>query len=583
MREREDSFTGRLWQIPEPEDHEPIPGTPYPDFLTKLLRRRGIHDAAAAKRYLFDSPHVLPEAGLLPDAAKAIKRIAAAVATQEKVAIYGDFDVDGITSSTILSEAVAAVGGDVRPYIPDRFVEGYGLNRGALQGLRDDGVGLVITADCGISAREEVEFASEIGLDVVILDHHSVPDETPDALATVNPKLPDSEYPFDEMSTGGLAYRMAHLLLAHFGVAAGEERWLDLAAMSTVADVVPLVEDNRLLVSNGLAAMRQSERPGLQALIEVAGLWNQELDTDSIAFGLAPRINAAGRLDHALRAVELLSERDPDRALEQAQELDRLNLQRRRLTLEAMERAASQLELSDADAPITMVGDPEIPAGIVGLVAGRLAEERRRPAVVWEAGPEFCRASCRSIAEFDIAAALRGCDDLLEKHGGHHMAAGFTVRTSNLAALKERLLAIAGEELAGLVLRPRIEVDGQVPLSRVSGSQVGWLQRMAPFGAGNPVPMFVSTGVSLLEADRVGEGRDHLRMRLRDGSQVWRAIGFRLGKTPVKQGDVVDLVWSLKRNGDRGMELEVHDLAPPAGVAGTNPARVAEGSATARR
>ena len=581
MRERDDSFTGRLWRIPEPDDHEPIPGTPYPDFVTKLLRRRGIDDAAAAKRYLFDSPHLLPDAALLPGAPAAIERIAAAVSAREPVAIYGDFDVDGITSSTILTEAVAAVGGDVRPYIPDRFVEGYGLNRAALQSLRDDGVGLVITADCGISSVAEVEFASEIGLDVVILDHHSVPDETPDAVATVNPKLPDSEYPFDDMSTGGLAYRIAHLLLEHFHVAASEERWLDLAAMSTVADVVPLVEDNRWLVSNGLAAMQQSERPGLRALIDVAGLWNQELDADSIAFGLAPRINAAGRLDHALRAVELLSERDPDRAVEHAQALDQLNLKRRRLTLEAMERTAEQLESRDPDAPITLVGDREIPAGIVGLVAGRLAEERHRPAVVWEEGPEFCRASCRSIPEFDMAAALRRCDDLLEKHGGHHMAAGFTVRTENITALKERLYEIASEELAGVVLRPRIEVDGQVPLGRVSGSQVDWLQRMAPFGAGNPPPMFVSTGVSLLEADRVGEDGDHLRVRLRHGGQTWRGIGFRLGKTPVKKGDVVDLVWSLKRNGDYGMELEVHDLAPPASVSGGRPGRGAGESVSA--
>ncbi len=231
-----------------------------------------------------------------------------------------------------------------------------------------------------------------------------------------------------------------------------------------------------------------------------------------------------------------------------------------------MDRAATQLEVSDSEAPITMVGDPNIPAGIVGLVAGRLAEERCRPAVVWEEGPEFCRASCRSVAEFDMAAALRDCADLLEKHGGHHMAAGFTVRTTNLPALKKRLLTIAGENLAGLVLRPRIEVDGQVALDRVSKSQVTWLQRMEPFGAGNPAPMFVSTGVSLIEAERVGDGGDHLRMRLRDRSQSWRAIGFRLGRTPVQQGDVVDLIWSLKRNGDRGVELEVHDLAPTVAV-----------------
>ncbi|HJN92992.1 MAG TPA: DHH family phosphoesterase, partial [Dehalococcoidia bacterium] len=234
MRVRNDSFTDRLWHIPEPNDHDPIPDTPYPNFVTKLLRRRGVQNAEEAGTYLFDTPFELPDANLLPSIETALARIEQAVRDDETIAVYGDFDVDGVTSSTILTEAIRAVGGRVSPYIPDRFTEGYGLNRSALQMLRERGVTLVITADCGITAIPEVTFAREIGEDVIILDHHSVPDETPDACATVNPKMPGSAYPFDEMSTGGLAYRMAHLLVERYGVAVDSDRWLDLAALSTV-------------------------------------------------------------------------------------------------------------------------------------------------------------------------------------------------------------------------------------------------------------------------------------------------------------------------------------------------------------
>jgi single-stranded-DNA-specific exonuclease len=563
VRVRNDSFTGRLWHIPEATDHDPIADTPYPDFVTKLLRRRGVQSADEARTYLFDTPYELPDAMLLPSIETALERIEQAVRDDETIAIYGDFDVDGVTSSTILTEAIRAIGGRVSPYIPDRFTEGYGLNRPALQTLHDRGVSLVITADCGITSIPEVTFAQEIGEDVIILDHHSVPDETPDAYATVNPKMPESAYPFDEMSTGGLAYRVAHLLADRAGLSVDADKWLDLAALSTVADVVPLVADNRWIVAEGLRAIRETPRAGLQALLDVSGLWDQELDTDSIAFGLAPRINAAGRLEHALLAVELLMETEPDRAKERAQELDRLNLKRRQLTLEAMERGEEQLALEPPDFPITFIGDPEIPAGIVGLVAGRMAESRHRPAIVYEEGPEFCRASCRSILEFDIAAALRSCDDLLVKHGGHAMAAGFTVRHENLAALRQRLASEAESKLATITLQPRIEVDAQVPLARVSASQVSWLQRLGPFGAGNPAPTFVSTSVQVAEARRVGADKSHLRLRLRDGDRVWAGIGFRLGHAAVETGARVDVVWSLKRNGDYGgVELEVKDLAP---------------------
>lgn len=564
VRTRTDSYLGRVWMIADPGDHQPIPGTPYPDFVTKLLRRRGVETATEALEYLFDAPPTATSPFQLPDAEAALDRIERAVRADESIAVYGDFDVDGITATAILTEAIRAVGGRVTPFIPDRFTEGYGIHKSALRELhQQQGATLIITADCGISAVDEVAYANELGQDVVIIDHHSIPDRLPDAHATVNPKLDGDRNPFKDLSTGGLAYKLAPALLDRFDRHADPEQWLDLATLSTVADVVPLRRENRRLVHDGLAAIRRTTRPGLRALLSVAGLWDSELDTDSIGYSLAPRINAAGRLDHAKRALALLLETEPLRAEERAQELDRLNLERRRMTLRAMERAEEKLAQELPDFPITFVGAADIPSGIVGLVAGRLAEQRHRPAFIFEEGPEFSRASCRSIAEFDIAAALRRCEDLLVRHGGHAMAAGFTTRTRDLPALKERLAQQAKEQLAQVDLRPRITIDAQAPLDRVEASQVSWLQRLAPFGEGNPAPTFVSRDVVISEARRVGAENAHLRLTLRSGSRTWPGIGFGLGPVPCVTGDHADVVWSLKRNGMNGtIELEVKDLAP---------------------
>ena len=472
-RERHDSYRGRRWVIPEPDELTPIPDTPYPAWLTSLLRRRGVTDADAAQAFLFDAPPPAPDATQLPDVGPALDRIERAVRRGETIAVFGDFDVDGVTATAILTEALRMVGAKVEPYIPDRFQEGYGLNTAALTHLRRErDATLVITADLGITAIPEVEFAGDLGQDVIIVDHHSVPAETPDACATINPRVPGSPYGFAELSTGGLAYRVAPLILDRFGKRADPSHWLDLATLSTVADVVPLEGENRALVRDGLVAIRETRRPGLRALLDVAGMWEGDIDTDGIAFGLAPRINAAGRLAHARLSLELLTETDPDRARPAAQELDRLNLQRRQMTADAMQRASDALAAQDdhADAPLTFVQDPAIPQGIVGLVAGRLAEERHRPAVVCEEGPELARASCRSIPEFDIAQALRDRGHLFVKHGGHAMAAGFTARTPDLAAIRDSLTELAGERLADVALHPRLRVDGQIPLDRLAGA-----------------------------------------------------------------------------------------------------------------
>ena len=569
VRIRTDSARGRRWIIPEPHEHCPIPNTAYPDFVTKLLRRRGIESADEAAQFLFDTPAARPDPLLLPGAPAALDRIERAIVGNEGIAVYGDFDVDGVTSSVILTEAIRALGGRVTPYIPDRFTEGYGVHRDALTRLRrDHGISLVITVDCGLSSWAEVDDANAQGQDVIVVDHHTIPDRLPAAHAIVHPGLGEGTYPYRELSAGGLAYRLAPAMMERFGRAVEPDRWLDLATLSTVADVVPLTGENRWIVRDGLNAIRHTSRAGLRALLDVATLGSKALDVEAIAFALAPRLNAAGRLEHAMRAFDLLIETDPDRAADQAAALDRLNLRRRQMTLDAMERANALLANEEPDAPLTFLGDAAIPQGITGLVAGRMAEERYRPAVIYEEGPEFIRASCRSIPEFDVAEALRDCADLLERYGGHRAAAGFTARTSVIPELKERLAAIAGERLSQVPLQPQIVVDGQVPLASLQGTQVAWLARLAPFGAGNPAPTFVSANVGLADARRVGNGGEHLRLTLRDGDAIWPGIGFRLGKCPAAVGDRVDVVWSLRHAGLSGgneMELEIQDLAPASG------------------
>ena len=589
VRVRSDSYSGRLWLIPEPADHTPIPDTPYPPFVTRLLHRRAVYTAEDARRFLFEIEEPPPDATLLPGAPAALDRLEAAIRRDESIAVYGDFDVDGVTAAVILTEAIRGLGGRVTPYIPDRFREGYGVHTEALQRLHaQHGVTLVITADCGMSAAAEIDAARGLGMDTVVVDHHSAPDRLPDAVALVNPQLPDSRYPNRDLASGAIAYRLAPTLWERFGRSVERDRWVDLAALSTVADVAPLRGENRWIVRAGLEAMQHSDRPGLRALLDVAGLSQTSLGADSIAFGLAPRLNAAGRLDSAMLAFQCLIEEQPDRAGELAARLDRLNRERRRLTEQALACATDRLRSEDPDSPLTFVGAPELPSGVLGLVAGRLREDRYRPTVIYTEEPDthgahrgratarpqkitharpdqvWCRASCRSIPEFDIAAALRACADLLERHGGHSAAAGFTARGENMPALKARLIALAAEQLAGVPLRPRLDLDAQVPLQALHRGHTAWLERLAPFGEANPAPTFLSPGLTVVDCSRVGADQAHLRLTLRAGDACWPGIAFRQGGAPCRPGDRVDAVWTLQRNPrDGALELEVLDLAPP--------------------
>ncbi|MDO8617072.1 MAG: single-stranded-DNA-specific exonuclease RecJ [Dehalococcoidia bacterium] len=565
----------RRWQLRGRVPEGDLASAPYPPLVRHLLWHRGVRTADQARAFV-DAAPVDYDPLLLPDARPALERLRRAVQEGELVAVYGDFDVDGVTASAILIEALRGLGAAVTHHIPDRFAEGYGVNIPAIDELASVGTALIVTADCGTSSAAEIEHAAGLGVDVIVVDHHTVPPQLPQAVAIVNPKREGNEYPDPELATGGLAFKLMTALYELLGRAWQPERYLDLVALSTVCDVVPLRDENRSLVQRGLAALARTQRAGLRALCEASGIDPQRLDADSIGYALGPRLNAAGRLAHAGLALELLLETDASRAGERARELTALNQQRQQATAAAVALAQELLSAEEAGLPLIFVGHRDIPSGIVGLVAARLAEERYRPAVVYELGDETSRASCRSIPEFDITGALRRCPELMLRFGGHRAAAGFTARNEMLPPLREALLSHAGACLSGLDLAPLIDIDAAIPLHRVTGRLIQSLMRLAPFGQDNPEPTFLSRDLEVADARAVGSEGTHLRLRLRDGRVTWPAIAFGHGALDVRPGQRLDVVYSFSpdRGTDGGLELRVKDVAPS-----TAPAPAAAGMA----
>jgi single-stranded-DNA-specific exonuclease len=397
---------------------------------------------------------------------------------------------------------------------------------------------------------------------VIVIDHHTVPEKLPDAVALVNPKRPDSEYPERELSSGGLAFRVMKALHDAMSRRFDEARYLDLVALSTVCDMVPLRGENRYLVRQGLLALSKTRRPGLRALLEVAGCDPMSVDADTIGFALGPRLNAAGRLADGRIALGLLMEQDEARAHETALRLGELNRERQGLTRAAVDRARS-LVGGSASSPLIFVGHEEFEQGIVGLVAARLAEDFHRPAIVYQRGEEVSRASCRSIDGFDITAALRECGELMVKFGGHTAAAGFTAENARLPELEARLQAITARQFGGLELVPAIAIDAAIPLGRVNGNLVRDLARLEPFGQANPRPLFLSRGVEVTDVRLMGDDGRHLRLGLRDGRVTWGGVAFGLGEHAPAIGDRLDVVYtfSADRGFQRAMELRVEDFA----------------------
>lgn len=553
----------KRWQImplitPEAEDSL----QEYPPILRQILFNRGYATQEIANQYLEAKMPPGTDASNLLGVPEATERIQYAIKTQERIAVYGDYDADGVTATALLVSALSTMGADVIGYIPNRFDEGYGLNNEALDNLRSDGTRLVITVDCGIRSPQETKHAQDIGLDMIISDHHHPDNELPQAVAVINPKQPQDTYPEKELAGVGLAYKLISALM---GNSSDAESYLDLVALGTVADLAPLVGENRALVRKGLEVLRKPHRQGVMALIGVSGLKSNKIKASDIGFVLGPRLNAAGRLESALAALDLLTSSDVYQAAELAQQLDNQNRERQQITSQIQEQAEQLVLIDDPDALLLFAAHPDFNPGVVGLAASRLTELYYRPAIVAYRGEVLTRASCRSIKEFHITQALDQCADLLERHGGHAAAAGFTVKNENLPALIDRLKVIANKELSQLDLRPTLTADVEIPLSELKPEILDYLEWLQPTGYGNPQAHFVSRNLKVTRSRTVGKDNNHLKFTVTDGRITYDAIAFRQGHWEGLLPSRIDLLYIFETNEyfDRiSLQLNVRDIKP---------------------
>lgn len=543
----------------------------FPEILQQLLFNRGYATDPSARAFLRAETNFDTNPLQLLGMQTAVARIRQALAANEPIAIYGDYDVDGVTATALLVQTIQALGGQVRGYIPNRFDEGYGLNPEAFDTLKAEGVKLVISVDCGIRSPAEAAHAKKIGLDLIISDHHQPSGvrggpntDLPDALALINPKLDGDPYPDKDLAGVGVAYKIAQTLLQPDQLEL-LENLLDLVALGTVADLAPLTGENRMLVRKGLKKIRATTRQGLFALANVAEMTISKTTATNIGFTLGPRLNAAGRLKSAQAALDLLTTSDVFAAGQLALKLDQQNRDRQTLTRKIQERAEKMALEDDPHAHLLFAVHPEFNSGVVGLAASRLVETFYRPAAVGQMNEDTTRCSCRSIPEFHITEALDQCKDLLVRHGGHAAAAGFTVRNENLPALKERLQEIARSQLAEIELRPTLSADMEVPLSQMNGEVLKFIEYLQPTGYGNQDAVFVSRNLIVKSIRTVGADSKHLKMTLSDGRATFDAIGFRLGHLlpEMPPGSRVDAMYAFETNEFNGrvsMQLNLKDV-----------------------
>ena len=554
----------KRWELLPPAPPGAVEGRDIPPPIAHVLYHRGLTTSHAIEAFLNPTSASLHDPSLLPGMNQALSRLERAIKAKEIIGILGDFDVDGVSGTALLASGLEQLGAPVVPYLPHRVHEGHGPNAGAIKTLVDQGCSVMITVDCGVTAIDEVNLAQDMGMDTIITDHHTPLSRLPQATSIINPKLPDSRYPFQGLSGAGLAFKLIQGLYNQAG-----QPWdpdlMCMAAFGTVADVSPLVAENRYLVKAGLEQLASTRNLGLLALCRRVGINPKGADVEAISFAIAPRLNAAGRMDHALTSYRLLTTHSHDEASLLTEQLEHLNQQRRRLTDEALVATRQEVLARAPIPPILLVGQSWFEPGIVGLTASQLVEEFHRPAVVMCLGEDTIRASARSIPEFNMIAALTRCQDLFLRFGGHPRAAGFIMKRENLETLTERLEDIAAQELNQQDLRPRLLIDAEVSASGLAGQLYGWWRALAPFGEANPSPTFLTRGLRPVEVRQMGERGQHLRLKLKEGNAVFDAVAFRLMNGWIKSSSAVDVVYTLgteRRGTTEVMSLRIMDLRP---------------------
>lgn len=539
--------------------------------VARLLCQRGLSDPDAAGRFLNPSLDHLHDPLALADMRVGVDRLMAAIARKERIAIHGDYDVDGVTSTVILRRALELLGADVVHFIPERLKDGYGLQPAALDRLHADGVSLVVSVDCGIRGAEAARRARELGVDLIITDHHEPDVELPDALAVINPKRHDCPYPDKDLAGVGVALKLVQALCRR----AGREVWLPgfvkVAAIGTLADVVPLVGENRVIAKIGLNLLtRGPHKIGLRALLEVSGLKGKTIDSYHVSFLLAPRVNAAGRMstpDLAMRLLLACDETTADEVRALAVQLDAENVRRQEEEAGIL-AAAKKIVQTDPDIgarSVLVLAGEGWHRGVIGIVASKLVDAFHRPAIVLSVEGDVAHGSCRSIPHFDILSALEQCAPLLVRFGGHRQAAGLTLEAGRIKELRLAVNAVADASLSPADLMPRLRIDGDLSFRGITGDVASGVATLAPFGAGNPKPVFVARGVEIIDGPRRLKER-HLKMALKQDGRIFRAIVWRAAERHdylAEHRAAIDVAFSLDQNqynGETYVELTLADL-----------------------
>ena len=571
-------MTSRIW---ETRAHDGAQATALERELgvapvtARLLAIRGLSDLDVARRFLSPSLDDLHDPFRLAGMGEAVERILGAVARRERIAVHGDYDVDGVTSTVILRRALELIGADVVHFIPERMRDGYGLQPASLERLHGEGARLVISVDCGIRGMDAARRARELGMDLIITDHHEPDVELPAAFSVINPKRHDCSYPDKNLAGVGVALKLVQALCGRTDRANLLPAFVKIAAIGTLADVVPLVGENRVIAKLGLGLLSKGpHRVGLRALLDVCGLTGKDIDSYHIGFVLAPRVNAAGRMsspDIAARLLLAADEAMADEAKELAALLDAENLRRQQEEAEIVAQAKKIVEtdLEVGSRTVIVVAGPGWHRGVIGIVASKLVDAFHRPAIVLSIDGDVAHGSCRSIPSFDLLGGLETCADLLTKFGGHKQAAGLTIETARIREFRSRINDHADERLGPDDLRPRLWLDGPLPFRGITAQVAEELAAMAPFGAGNPSPLFTASRVEIVDGPRRVKER-HLKMAFKQDGKVMRGMAWRAVEREefvTGHREAIDLAFSLEQdtwNGEKYLQLSIADFKAPA-------------------
>jgi len=559
-----------IWQL---KDKAPLEFTEkfpeLPPIVTQLLFSRNLLTQSAIDEFLLpDYSQDIHDPFLFRDMDKACQRIYQAIEKEELITVYADYDADGVSSAVILNSVLTDLGAKINVYLPHREKEGYGLNLASVEEIASAGTKLIITCDCGVSNNPEIALANTKNVDVIVTDHHTLPEVLPTAYAIIHPQAPGENYPFKFLCGGGVSFKLAQGLLKHasnkFDLKDKEskEKWLlDMVAISTVADMVPIIGENRTLLKHGLIVLRKTRRVGLQMMFKVAGIEPKEIDATTIGFAIAPRINTAGRMDHANQAYFLIIEKDEAKAAEMAVALNQNNIERQKIT-ENIFREAKGLDIDPND-KLLVFYKADWPAGLISLAANKLLREYNRPCLVICGESEKIVGSARSLEGFNITEALTKNKDLLLRFGGHPQAAGFTTTAKNYDTLIKNLKALAVEQMQEAIFQSKLEIEKKIDLDQINWELVDWLEKFAPYGQGNPEPYFMSENVFISQVRKVGSDAKHLKLELAQNKKKIGGIGFGLGNIDLAIGHNVDIVYNIninEWNGNREIQLKIKDI-----------------------